>query len=142
MNKPRFARAVPLLTISAAAVVAAAVIGGGHALAASNGHTSTVHPGVTSGGALHYIEGTSVSVPADSAGSAAAKCPSGTYPVGGGPSSPSAQWLVQWSDPDRSTPSAAHPNEWTVSMFNDTSSAQALKVFVVCSTASSVTGNY
>lgn len=133
MNKPRLTRAIPLLAISAAAV---AVAGGGHASAASH------HTTVGTGGTLHFIEGTSVSVPAGTVGSAATKCPSGTYPVGGGPSSPNAQWTMQWSDPDRSTPTAAHPNEWTVGMLNNTSASQALKVYAVCSTAASVTGNY
>jgi hypothetical protein len=49
---------------------------------------------------------------------------------------------MHWSDPDRSTPAASHPNEWTVSMLNNSSSTQVFKVFVVCSSAQKVTGNY
>jgi len=91
---------------------------------------------------LHFIVGSNVAVPANSAGSNATKCPTGTYPVGGGPSSPSPAWTVQWSDPDHSTTSAPHPDEWTVGLFNNSSSTQVFKVFVVCSTAQKVTSNY
>lgn len=141
-NKPRRVRSIQLTAASAAAVMAAAVMSGGYALASSSAHPATTHPATSGGPALRYIDGTDVSVPAFSVGMNATKCPRGMYPIGGGPSSPSARWLVHWSDPDRSTPSAAHPNEWTVSMYNDTDSTQVLKVFVVCSTATSVTGNY
>jgi hypothetical protein len=96
--------------------------------------------GTATGGALHYLISGNVTVPGQSSGSNAIKCPKGTFPVGGGPSSPNAVWLIQWSDPDRSTPTATHPNEWTVGLFNTSSSASVFKVFVVCSTASSVTG--
>jgi hypothetical protein len=125
----RFAVAGGALGVLAAILTATT----GPALGAS--HTTTA-----SGGALHYLVGGNVSVPANSAGSNAEKCPTGTYPVGGGPSSPNAVWLIQWSDPDRSSPTLAHPNEWTVGLFNTSSSAAVFKVFVVCSTASSVTG--
>jgi hypothetical protein len=91
---------------------------------------------------LRYIVGSDVAVPANSAGSAATQCPTGMYPIGGGPSSSSSAWTLQWSDPDRSSSSLAHPNEWTVGLFNTSSSAQLLKVFVVCSTAQKVTQNY
>jgi hypothetical protein len=97
------------------------------------------HPNTASGGALHYLVGGNVVVPANSAGSNATKCPTGTYPIGGGPSSPNAVWEIQWSDPAPST-GTGHPNEWTVGLFNNSGSSSVFKVFVVCSTASSVTG--
>ena len=103
-----------------------------HAAAAPNTYVAT----------LRYIVGSNVVVAANSAGSNATQCPAGMYPVGGGPSSSSSAWTLQWSDPDRSSPSLAHPNEWTVGLFNTSSSPQLLKVFVVCSTAQKVTQNY
>ncbi len=142
MNKPRLVRAIPLAAVGAAVVVAAAIMSGGYALASSNNHAPTVHTALGDVDALRYLVGTNVLVPANSAGSNATECPIGMYPVGGGPSSSNAQWTLQWSDPDRSTPTAAHPDEWTVGLFNNSSSAQNLKVFVVCATASKVTGNY
>lgn len=114
-------------------VLAAILTATGPALGAS-------HSTIASGGALHYLISGNVTVPGNSAGSNAEKCPAGTFPIGGGPSSPNAVWLIQWSDPDRSTPTATHPNEWTVGLFNTSGSASVFKVFVVCSTASSVTG--
>jgi hypothetical protein len=114
-------------------VLAAILTATGPALGANNTNT-------LSGGALHYLVSGNVVVPAGSVGSNAIKCPTGTFPVGGGPSSPNAVWEIQWSDPDRSTPSATHPNEWTVGLFNTSGSPAVFKVFVVCSTASSVTG--
>ena len=72
----------------------------------------------------------------------ATKCPNGLYPVGGGPSSSHAVWETQWSDADRSTPTASHPDEWTVSLLNNSDSTAAFKVFVVCSSASTLSGNY
>lgn len=112
---------------------------GASAPASTKNHAA---PALTYVASLRYIVGTNVVVPANSAGSNATKCPTGMYPVGGGPSSPSPAWTLQWSDPDRSSPSLAHPDEWTVGLFNNSSSPQVLKVFVVCSTAQKVTGNY
>lgn len=122
--------------------------GGGYAIASSHSTGYTAKPANGSAALsataprLKYLVGGNVVVPADSAGSNVTTCPAGMYPVGGGPSSPNAVWEVQWSDPDRSTPTAAHPNEWAVGLFNNSSSPAAFKVFVVCSTASSVSGNY
>lgn len=115
---------------------------GASAPASAKNHAAAAPAVGTYVATLRYIEGTNVVVPANSAGSNATKCPKGMYPVGGGPSSPSPAWTLQWSDPDRSSPSLAHPNEWTVGLFNNSSSPQVLKVFVVCSTAQKVTGNY
>jgi hypothetical protein len=113
------------------------------ASAPASHHAAAARPATDqSGPTLRYIDGTDVSVPGDSVGQNATKCPSGMYPIGGGPSSPSALWTLHWSDPDRSTPSASHPNEWTVSLLNNSSSTQVFKVFVVCSTAQKVTSNY
>jgi hypothetical protein len=114
---------------------------GASAPASTRNHAATGRA-LTFTATLRYIEGTNVVVPANSAGSNATQCPTGMYPIGGGPSSPSALWTLQWSDPDRSSPSLAHPNEWTVGLFNTSSSPQVLKVFVVCSTAQKVTQNY
>ena len=86
MNKPRMVRAIPLTAISAAVVVAAAVMSGGYALASSDNHAPAVHTAIGEVDALRYLVGTNVLVPANSAGSTATKCPTGMYPVGGGPS--------------------------------------------------------
>jgi hypothetical protein len=125
--------------IAAAAALAAVVAGGGYALASTNSSGQT--PSSTSV-SLRYLVGSNVTVAAHSTASNATECPAGMYPVGGGPSSSHAVWEIQWSDADRSAPAEAHPNEWTVSLFNNSNSAAAFKVFVVCSTASSVSGNY
>jgi hypothetical protein len=124
-------------------VLAAILTATGPALGASQSANTNAASGGTAIGdvdALHYLIGGNVTVPADSAGSNAIKCPAGMYPVGGGPSSPNAVWDLQWSDPDRSTPTATHPNEWTVGLFNTSGSPAVFKVFVVCATASSVKG--
>lgn len=145
-NTSRRTSVIRYTGIAAALAAAMTVAGGGYALASSHSTApaSRQSTGRTASGgdALRYIVGGNVAVPADSTGSNATKCPRGMYPVGGGPSSSLAVWETQWSDPDRSAPSAAHPNEWTVSLFNNSSSTADFKVFVVCSTASSVTGNY
>jgi hypothetical protein len=126
--------------VTSTVIVAATIAGGGYALASSDGAGHTAAR--TDRDALRYIVGPVVLVGADSLGTNAAKCPKGTFPVGGGPSSSKSVWLVQWSDPDRSSKSAAHPNEWTVGMFNTSGSTADLKVFVVCASANSVKGNY
>lgn len=127
-----------------AAILATAITPafGVSALAASTNHAATAYPASSRVATLRYIEGKNVVVPADSAGSIATRCPRGMYPIGGGSSSPSALWTLQWSDPDRSKPSVSHPNEWAVGMFNNSGSPQYFKVFVVCSTAQKVTSNY
>lgn len=141
MNKPRWARAIPLTAITAAGAVAAAVMGGGYALASSS-QAAFVPRVATYTDTLHFLVGGNVSVAAGSSGVNATKCPSGSYPVGGGPSSSSALWMLQFSDADRSSSTVAQPNEWTVGLFNDSSTTQFFKVFVVCSTAQKVTSNY
>jgi hypothetical protein len=133
--------AIRLTTISAAVVVATAVMGGGYALAANNTHATNTHRVDTFTATLRYLVGNNVSVPADSAGQNATKCPSGMHPVGGGPSSPSALWTLQFSNPDAAV-AGNLPNEWHVGLFNNTGSAQVFKVFVVCSTAQKVSSNY
>jgi hypothetical protein len=148
VNNPLRASLTQRTATAAALSVAAVLSGGGYALASGHGTGPTAKPGNGSANSsvkaarLDYLVGGNVTVPADSAGSNATTCPAGMYPVGGGPSSSKAVWEIQWSDPDRSTPSAAHPNEWAVGLFNNSSSAAAFKVFVVCATASSVSGNY
>jgi len=148
MNKSLRTGVTGRTAIAAALAAAAVVSGGGYALASTTATGHAAKPGNGSAALtataprLKYLVGTDVTVPADSTGSNATKCPTGMYPVGGGPSSPNAVWETQWSDPDRSAPSAAHPNEWTVGLFNNSGSAAAFKVFVVCATASSVSGNY
>lgn len=139
MNTSRRTRMIRHTGIAAALAVAMAVTGGGYAIASSN---STGRTASGDNDSLRYLVGSNVAVAADSAGSNATMCPKGMYPVGGGPSSSQAVWEIQWSDPDRSTPTAAHPNEWTVGLFNNSGSAADFKVFVVCSTATSVSGNY
>jgi hypothetical protein len=139
MNKPRRTHLPRGTAIAAALAVATVVTGGGYAIASSN---STGHTATTDHDSLRYLVGSNVVVPADSVGQNAMKCPRGMYPVGGGPSSSHAVWEIQWSDADRSSPAKAHPNEWTVGLFNNSNSPAAFKVFVVCSTASSVSGNF
>jgi hypothetical protein len=139
MRKAGRGRLTRRTAIAAVAALAAVVTGGGYALASTNSSGQTPN---TNGDSLRYLVGSNVSVAAHSTGSNATECPSGMYPVGGGPSSSHAVWETQWSDADRSTPAAPHPNEWTVSLYNNSNSVAAFKVFVVCSTASSVTGNY
>jgi hypothetical protein len=90
---------------------------------------------------LRYLVGNNVAVAADSAGQNATKCPSGMYPVGGGPRSPSALWTLQFSNADAAV-AGNLPNEWHVGLFNDTGSTQVFKVFVVCSTAQKVSSSY
>jgi hypothetical protein len=148
MNNSLRARLTQRTAIAAALATAAVLSGGGYALASSNSTGHTAKPGNGSAALsataprLKYLVGGNVTVPAHSAGSNTTTCPTGMYPVGGGPSSPSAVWQIQWSDPDRSTPTAAHPNEWAVGLFNTSGSPAIFKVFVVCATASSVSGNY
>jgi hypothetical protein len=139
MRKAGRGRLTQRTAIAAVAALAAVISGGGYALASTN--SSGKSPD-TSGDSLRYLVGSNVSVAAHSTASNATECPSGMYPVGGGPSSSHAVWEIQWSDADRSAPTVAHPNEWTVSLYNNSNSAAAFKVFVVCSTASSVSGNY
>jgi hypothetical protein len=138
MHKPGRARLTRRTTIAVALAAAAVVTGGGYAAAAGN----STGPASSGNESLRYLVGPNVIVAAHSAGWNATKCPSGMYPVGGGPSSSHAVWETQWSDADRSSTAAAHPNEWTVSLFNNSDSAALFKVFVVCATASSVSGNY
>src|SRR5579863_5120518 len=71
------------------------------ALGAARGADHPAAGGVT----LRYIDGTDVTVGPNAVGENATKCPRGMYPIGGGPSSPSALWTMHWSDPDRSAPS-------------------------------------
>jgi hypothetical protein len=139
MRTPGRGRLTRRTAIAAAAALAAVVSGGGYALASTNSSDQTP---TTNGVSLRYIVGSIVIAAAHSAASNATKCPTGMYPVGGGPSSSRTVWEIQWSDPDRSTPAEAHPNEWTVSLYNTSNSTAAFKVFVVCSTASSVSENY
>jgi hypothetical protein len=139
MSKPGRGRLTRRTAIAGAAALAAVVTGGGYALASTN---SSGQAPSTNGVSLRYLVGSNVIAAAHSTASNATECPAGMYPVGGGPSSSHAVWEIQWSDADRSTPAVAHPNEWTVSLYNNSNSAAAFKVFVVCSTASSVSGNY
>ncbi len=139
MNKNGHTRLARRTVIAAVCAAAALVGGSGFAFAATNGAGTPANP---ENDALRYIVGPNVYVGAHSVASNATKCPKGLYPVGGGPSSSHAVWETQWSDADRSTPTASHPDEWTVSLLNNSDSTAAFKVFVVCSSASTVSGNY
>ena len=139
MNKIGHIRLARRTVIAATCAAAALVAGSGFAFAATNGAGSPANP---QNDALRYIVGPNVYVGPHSVASNATKCPKGLYPVGGGPSSSHAVWETQWSDADRSTPMVSHPDEWTVSLLNDSDSTAAFKVFVVCSSASTVSGNY
>jgi hypothetical protein len=139
MNKIGHARLARRTVIAATCAAAALVACSGFAFAASNGAGSPANP---ENDALRYIVGPNVYVAPHSVASNATECPKGLYPVGGGPSSSHAVWETQWSDADRSTPAASHPDEWTVSLLNNSDSTAAFKVFVVCSSASTVSGNY
>lgn len=115
---------------------------GAGAPAPAKNHAATTRAPSAYSASLRYIVGQNVFVAANSAGQNATKCPKGMYPIGGGPSSSSSAWTLQWSDADRSAPSVAHPNQWTVGLFNTSGSQQFFKVFVVCSTAQKVSSNY
>ena len=69
-------------------------------------------------------------------------CTTNTYPVGGGPSSSRDQWELQWSNASRSNRRARQPDEWSVRMYNNSDQRADFRVYVVCSTAGSVSGNY
>jgi hypothetical protein len=140
-NISKATTAIRLATIGAAVVAATAVLSGGYALASSNNHAPNAHRVHTYSATLRYLVGNSVAVAADSAGQNATKCPSGMYPVGGGPRSPSALWTLQFSNADAAV-AGNLPNEWHVGLFNDTGSTQVFKVFVVCSTAQKVSSSY
>lgn len=129
---------VGLVAVIAAAAVGLLAGGGAFAVASPSRHVAR-----RSGFSLDlkYVVGSASSVSADSAGTAATKCPTGTHPIGGGPSSPNGL-EIRWSDPDRSSSKAKYPNEWTVGVVNTNSFATSLKVFVVCSNASNVSSNY
>jgi hypothetical protein len=142
MNKPRRARLTRHTLVAAAVAAAAVVTGGSYALASSSHGSEPAAKHTPVAPKLRYIEGQNVAVLGGANGANATKCPKGMYPVSGGPSSSNAVWEIQWSDPDRSSPSVSHPNEWTVGLHNNSASAADFKVFVVCSTASSVSGNY
>lgn len=71
-------------TVIAAAALAAVVAGGGYALASPNSSGQT--PSST-GDSLRYLVGSNVTVASHSTASNATECPSGTYSVGGEPSS-------------------------------------------------------
>ncbi len=133
--------AMRLTTLGAAVVAATAVMGGGYALASSNTHAPNAPRVDTYKATLRYLVGSNVSVAAGSAGQNATQCPSGMYPVGGGPSSPSALWTLAFSNADAAV-AGNLPNEWHVGMFNNSGSTQVFKVFVVCSTAQKVTSSY
>ena len=136
IGRCRLARRGVIVTAGAAAAL---VAGSGLAFAATNG---AAKPATPQGDALRYLVGSNVYVPGHSVASNATKCPKGMYPVGGGPSSSHAVWETQWSDADRSSAAAAHTDEWTVSLLNNSGATAAFKVFVVCSSASTVSGNY
>lgn len=132
--------------LGAVAIIVAAAIGllaggGAFAVASTKGNLSRSGGSTLTCCTLHYAVGSAHTVPAMSSGSAATKCPTGEYPIGGGPSSPNAL-SIQWSDPDRSSSSAKFPNEWTVGVFNSNSFATTIKAFVVCMPASSVSSTY
>jgi hypothetical protein len=116
-NTSQATTALRLTTIGATVVAATAVMGGGYALASSNNHPTNAPQVETYKATLRYIDGNNVSVPAGSEGQNATQCPSGMYPVGGGPSSPSALWTLQYSNVDASV-AGNLPNEWHVSLFN------------------------
>ena len=139
MRIPGRGRLTRRTATATAAALAVVVAGGGYALASTG--ASGPAPRYDSP-SLIYRVGHNVSVGPHMSSSNAELCPLGTYPIGGGPSSARAVWELQWSDADRSYLGALHPNEWTVGLYNNSGSYAAFKVFVVCSTARSVGGNY
>ncbi len=121
------------------ATAAGLLAGGGAFAAASPSRHLAKHHGFSL--KLRYIQGSGTTVPANSSGSAAAQCPSGMYPIGGGPSS-SNNFDLNWSDADRSSPSATYPDEWTVGITNPNGFSIPLKAYVVCANASKVSSTY
>jgi hypothetical protein len=138
MRKPGHGTLTRRTVIASATAVAAVVAGGGYALASTNASAPT--PG-KNGVSLSYIVGSSVNVAPHATGQGATECASGMYPIAGGPISTHAQWEIQSSAADSSNEKALHPNEWIVSLMNNSDSRASFKVFVVCATANSVNGN-
>lgn len=132
--------------IASAAAAAAIIAGGGYALASTNGNApmpanNNAPIPASNGVSLTYLVGPNVTVAPHMIGTNAMKCSQGMYPIAGGPTSSSAQWEIQSSAADSSNAKALHPDEWAVSLMNNSDSRASFKVFVVCATASSVNGN-
>jgi hypothetical protein len=142
MRKPGHGRLTRRTAIATAATLAAVVAGGGYALASTNAPAPGPGPGGGNGVSLTYLVGAAVDVAPRMNGQSATMCPRGMYPVGGGLSSSRAYWEIQSSYADRSNRRAQSPDEWTVSVLNDSNSRARFQVYVVCSTAGSVNSNY
>src|SRR5215472_7320377 len=125
--------------IASAAAAAAVIATGGYALASTNGSGAPTPGG--NGVSLSYLVGSSITVAPHATGQNAAECGAGMYPIAGGPISSHAQWEIASSAADSSNEKALHPNEWIVSLMNNSDSRASFKVFVVCATANSVNGN-
>jgi hypothetical protein len=142
MRKPGHGRLTGRTAIAAAAALAAVVAGGGYALASTNAPAPGPGPGGGNGVSLTYLVGADVNVAPHSNGQGATTCPSRMYPVGGGLSSSRANWEIRSSYADRSSRRVQRPDEWTVSLLNDSNSRAQFQVYVVCATADSVNSNY
>ena len=146
MRKPGQGRLTRRTAIATAATLAAVVAGGGYALASTNapapGPGPGPGPGKGNGVSLTYLVGGTVNVSPRGNGQGATTCPSGMYPVGGGLSSSRAYWEIRSSFADTSNRRARQPDEWTVSVLNDSNSRAQFQVYVVCATAGSVNSNY
>jgi hypothetical protein len=139
MRKPGNGRLTRRTAIAAAAALAIVVAGGGYAVASTGGNVPAAN---NNGPNLFYFVGKTVNVAPRSTGENATTCPSNTYPVGGGPSSSRDQWELQWSNASRSNRRARQPDEWSVRLYNNSDQRADFRVYVVCSTAGTVSGNY
>ena len=138
MRKPGHGRLTRRTAVAAAAALAAVVAGGGYALASTDGNAPM--PG-NNGVSLFYLTGSSVTVPPNTTGQNSTGCPRDMYPISGGPVSSRSEWQIQSSYADRSERRSRNPDEWTVSLRNNSDRRAEFRVFVVCSTADSVNSN-
>jgi hypothetical protein len=136
MRKPGHGRLTRRTAIAAAASLTAVVAGGGYALASTNGNAPAAD---RNGVSLRYITGDRISVRAHDTGDNATRCPRDMYPISGGViSRRDAEWEIQSSYADRSDRRFRDPDEWTMSLLNNSDRRAEFRVFVVCSTADSV----
>lgn len=136
MRKPGHGRLTRRTAIAAAASLATVVAGGGYALASTNANAPAAD---RNGVSIRYIVGSSVNVRAHDTGQNATRCPRDMYPISGGPiSSRDSEWGIQSSYADRSDRRFRNPDEWTITLLNNSDRRADFRVFVVCSTADSV----
>ena len=139
MRKPGHGRLTWRTATAAAASIAAVVAGGGYALASTDGNQPMQRG---NGVSLLYRVGSSINVDSRDTRQGAVSCPRDMYPVGGGFRSSRGEWEIQSSYADSSDRRGRRPNEWTVSLRNNSHRRAEFRVYAVCSTADSVDSNY